>query len=82
MFTPGEFAAAGFLLPEQEFRVDKKKVRVKCWFCGVGIDQWDEGDELEAEHLLHSRDWRQPGGGCKWALFLRDSRQYAVGRRV
>ena len=82
VFTPGGFAAAGFFLPEQPVRADKRNVRVECWFCGVGIDQWDEGDELEAEHLLKSRDWRQPVGGCKRALFLRDKRQYATGRRV
>ena len=82
VFTPAKFAAAGFFLPEQSVRADKRRVRVECWFCGVGIDRWDEGDELEAEHLLHTRGKRQLTGGCKGALFLRDERQYATGRRV
>ena len=82
VFTPSDFAAAGFYLPEQNACADKKKVRVECWFCGVGINWWEEGDNLVTEHLVHSWDWRQQGGGCKWALFLRDTRQYAAGRRV
>ena len=59
------------------------KIRVDCWFCGVGIDQWEEGDDLLGEHLLHTRDPRRPReGGCRWALFLRDKQRYESGKRV
>ena len=81
--TPANFAAGGFFLLEQEARVDKKEIHVDCWFCGVGIDQWDDGDDLLAEHLVHSRDPKRPKeGGCRWALFLRDTRSYEGGRHV
>ena len=32
VFTPSDFAAAGFFLPEQEACADKRKIRVDCWF--------------------------------------------------
>ena len=74
VFTPGDFAAGGCFLPEQKAQADKKEIRVDCWFCGVGIDQWDDGDDLLAEHLAQTRDPRRPKeGGCRWALFLRDT---------
>ena len=83
VFTPSDFAAAGFFLPEQEVRADKMKIRVDCWFCGVAIDQWEEGDDLLEEHLLHTRDPRRPReGGCRWALYLRDKQRYESGKRV
>ena len=83
VFTPSDFAAAGFFLSEQEACADKRKVRVDCWFCGVGIDEWEEGDDLVAAHLVHSLEPKQPmQGGCRWALFLRDTRRYEAGRRV
>ena len=77
VFNPDEFAAAGFFLPNQQDRDDVGEIRVGCWYCGVGLDQWAAEDVLADEHLRESRDWRQPARGCKWALFFRDR-----GRRV
>ena len=52
VFTSSDFAAADFFLPDPEACADKMKVRVDCWFCGVGIDEWEEGDDLVTEHLV------------------------------
>ena len=83
VFTPSDFAAGGFFLPEQEVRADKMEIRVDCWFCGVGIDRWEEGDDLLTEHLVHTRDPKRPReGGCHWVLFLRDTRHYKAGHQV
>ena len=82
VFTPEEFAGAGFFLPEQPGQNDVGDVRVVCWYCGVGLDQRAEGDVLEEEHLGNSCDWRQQSGGCRWGLFLRDQRRYTAGLRV
>ena len=83
VFNQTEFAAAGFFLPEQEVRVDEKKVLVGCWWCGVVLDEWEDGDDLLEQHLLHTREPSRPReGGCRWALYLRDQQRWESGTRV
>ena len=83
VFTPTEFAAAGFFLPEQEVRADEKKVLVSCWWCGIVLDEWEDGDDLLGQHLLHTREPNRPReGGCRWALYLRDQQRWESGTRV
>ena len=40
VFTPAEFAEAGFYLPDQQAQPDQKQVVVGCWYCGVLVDEW------------------------------------------
>ena len=58
VFAPDEFADAGLFLPGQPHRHDVGDVRVECWYCGVGLDQWAMGDVSEEEHLSESRYWK------------------------
>ena len=83
VFTPAEFAAAGFYLLEQEVQADRKKVLVGCWWRGIVLDEWEDGDDLLEQHLPHSRETGRPReGSCRWALYLRDQQRWESGKRV
>ena len=83
VFTPTEFAAAGFYLPEQQVQPDQKKVVVGCWYCGVVLDEWEDGDDLLEQHLLHSKaTGHAREGSCCWALYLKDRKRWEAGKRV
>ena len=83
VFTPAEFAAAGFYLPEQQVQPDQKKVVVGCWYCGVLVDEWEDGDDLLEEHLLHSKaTGHVRDATCRWAVYLKEQKKWRAGKRV
>ena len=83
VFTPTEFAAAGFYLPEQQAQPVQEKVVVGCWYCGVVLDEWADGDDLLEQHLLHSKaTGHARDATCCWALYLKDQKSWEAGKRV
>ena len=69
--------------PPQGVQADQRKVLVGCWWCGVVLDEWEGGDDLLGQHLLHSRETGRPReGSCRWALYLRDQQRWESGTRV
>ena len=83
VFTPAEFAAAGFYLPDQPDQPDQKQVVVGCWYCGVLVDEWKDGDVILVEHLLHSKATvHVRDATCRWALYLKELKKWQAGKRV
>ena len=83
VFTPAEFAAAGFYLPDQPDQPDQKQVVVGCWYCGVLVDEWKDGGYMLVEHLLHSKATSHVRDAtCRWALYLKELKKWQAGKRV
>ena len=83
VFTPAEFAGAGFYLPDQPDQPDQKQVVVGCWYCGVLVDEWKDGDDVLAEHLLHSKaTGHARDATCRYALYVKQLKKWQAGGRV
>ena len=83
VFSPAQFASAGFYLPEQEARDDVLQVYVRCWYCGVHVDEWRDGDSLLDEHIRHSRKTeRVSDASCAYAQFRKQELRWENGQRV
>ena len=83
VFSPAQFASAGFYLPQQELRDDVLQVYVRCWYCGVHVDEWRDGDSLLGEHIRHSRKTeRVSDASCAYAQFRKKELQWEDGTRV
>ena len=83
VFSPAQFASAGFYLPQQESRDDALQVFVRCWYCGVHVDEWKDGDSLLGEHIRHSRATeRVSDASCAYAQFRKQELQWEDGKRV
>ena len=62
VFSAEEFASVGFFLPKQRRQDNVEDVRVACWYCGLELDRWAVGGELEEEHLHETRTWKRKAG--------------------
>ena len=83
VFTPAEFAEAGFYLPDQQAQPDQLQVVVRCWYCGVQLDEWKVGDAILEEHLRHSRATeRVSDASCVYAQYMKQLRKWEGGGRV
>ena len=82
VFSPEEFASAGFYLPKQESRDNVLQVYVRCWYCGVHVDEWEDGDSLLEEHIRHSRKTeRVSDASCAYAQFRKQELRWKSGQR-
>ena len=83
VFSPAEFASAGFYLPQQEIQQDPLQVVVRCWYCGVHVDEWKDGDSVLGEHIRHSRATeRVSDASCAYAQFRKQQLKWEAGERV
>jgi Inhibitor of Apoptosis domain. len=83
VFSAEEFASAGFYLPKQEARENVLQVYVRCWYCGVHVDEWTDGDSLLEEHIRHSRKTeRVSDASCAYAQFRKQELRWKSGQRV
>ena len=83
VFSAEEFASAGFYLPKQEARDNVLQVYVRCWYCGVHVDEWRDGDSLVEEHIRHSRKTeRVSDASCEYAQFRKQELRWKSGHLV
>ena len=83
VFSAEEFASAGFYLPKQEARDNVLQVYVRCWYCGVHVDEWKDGDSLLEEHIRHSRKTeRVSDASCAYAQFRKQELRWKSGQLV
>ena len=83
VFSPEEFASAGFYLPKQESRDNVLQVYVRCWYCGVHVDEWKDEDSLLEEHIRHSRKTeRASDASCAYAQFRKQELRWKSGQLV
>ena len=54
-----------------------------CWYCGVHVDEWKDGDDVLAEHLLHSKaTGHARDATCRYALYVKQLKKWKAGGRV